>query len=142
LPKSTELHSMAAQRQHKTDPPVRKPAQDDDWVQVPAVVDANGDKVVTLYDGRGQPQARLLAELILEEFVGPRPPGHVVHFKDGNRRNCEPANLEWVAAPASGDEAARPRAIATRQRADAMRQTLAGRTHSDSALLVAKDRLR
>ena len=75
--------------------------QDDHWVRVPAVVDANGDKVVTLYDEQGRTQTRLVAELILEAFVGPRPPGHVVRFKDGNRLNCERTNLEWVAAPAT-----------------------------------------
>jgi hypothetical protein len=88
---------MAAQHQHKADPPVREPVRDDDWVRVPAVVDTNGDKVVTLYDERGQPQTRLLTELILEAFVGPRPSGHVVHFQDDNRLDCERTNLEWVA---------------------------------------------
>ncbi len=133
---------MSAQRQNRSDPPGREPAQDEEWVRVPAVVDANGDKVVTLSDERGRPQTRLLAELILEAFVGPRPSGHVARFKDGNRLNCQLTNLEWVAAPATRDEAARARAIATRERADAMRRTLEGRPHSDSALLVAEDRLR
>jgi hypothetical protein len=133
---------MSAQRQNIPDPPGRESAQDDEWVRVPAVVDANGDKVVTLYDERGRSQTRPLAELILEAFVGPRPPGHVVRFKDGNRLNCAATNLEWIAAPTTRDEAARARAIATRERADAMRRTLEGRPHSDSALLVAEDRLR
>jgi hypothetical protein len=133
---------MSAQRQTRSDPPGREPAQDNDWVRVPAIVDANGDKVVTLHDERGRPQTRLLAELTLEAFVGPRPPGSAVRFKDGNRLNCELTNLEWVAAPATRDEAARARAIATRERADAMRRSLEGRPHSDSALLVAEDRLR
>jgi hypothetical protein len=133
---------MSAQRQTRSDPPGREPAQDNDWVRVPAIVDANGDKVVTLHDERGRPQTRLLAELTLEAFVGPRPPSSTVRFKDGNRLNCELTNLEWVAAPATRDEAARARAIATRERADAMRRSLEGRPHSDSALLVAEDRLR
>ena len=98
---------MSAQRQTRSDPPGREPVQDDAWVRVPAVVDVNGDKVVTLYDERGRPQTRLLAELILEAFVGPRPPGSVVRFKDGNRLNCDATNLEWVAVPATRDEAAR-----------------------------------
>ena len=102
----------------------------------------NGDKVVTLYDERGRPQTRLVAELILEAFAGPRPPGHVVCFKDGNRLNCELTNLEWVASGPTREESARARAIATRERADAMRRSLEGRPHSDSALLVAEDRLR
>ena len=133
---------MAAQPQHRTDLPAQEPAQNHEWVRLPVVVDANGDKVVTLYDGRGQQETRRLAELVLESFYGPRPSGHVVHFKDGNRLNCEPSNLEWIAAPTVRDESARARAVATRQRADAMRQTLEGRPHSDSALLVAEDRLR
>ncbi len=133
---------MSAQRQNRSDPPGSEPAQDEEWVRVPAVVDADGDKVVTLYDERGRSQTRLLAELILEAFVGPRPSGHVARFKDGNRLNCQLTNLEWVAAPANRDEAARARAIATRERADAMRRTLEGRPHSDSTLLVAEDRLR
>ena len=45
---------MSAQRRPKTDPPGHESAQDGDWVQVPAVVDANGDKVVTLYDEQGR----------------------------------------------------------------------------------------
>ena len=85
---------MSAQRQNRSDPPGGEPAQDEEWVRVPAVVDANGDKVVTLYDERGRPQTRLLAELILEAFVGPRPSGHVARFKDGNRLNCQLTNLE------------------------------------------------
>jgi hypothetical protein len=133
---------MSAQRQPQNDPPGSESEQVGDWVRVPAVIDANGDKVVTLYDEQGRPRTRLVAELILEASVGPRPPGHVVHFKDGNRLNSELSNLEWVAAPASRGEAARARAIATRQRADAIRRTLEGRPHSDSALLVAEDRLR
>jgi hypothetical protein len=133
---------MSAHRQPRDDSPGRESEQVGDWVRVPAVIDANGDKVVTLYDEQGQPRTRLVAELILEAFVGPRPPGHVVRFKDGNRLNCELSNLEWVEAPANRSEAARARAIATRERADAMRRTLEGRTHSDSALLVAEDRLR
>ena len=109
---------------------------------MPAVVDANGNKVVTLYDEHGRPHTRSVAEVVLETFVGPRPVGHVVRFKDGNRLNCELDNLEWAAAPAARDETARAKAIATRQRADAIRHTLEGRQHSDSAELVAEDRLR
>jgi hypothetical protein len=55
--------------------------------------------VVTLYDEQGRPQTRLAAELVLEAFGGPRPPGHVVRFKDGDPLNCALSNLEWVARP-------------------------------------------
>src|SRR4051794_30913497 len=96
------------------------PEEREAWVRVPAVVDANGDRIVTLYDEQVRPHTRLLAEVVLEAFVGPRPPGHVVHFKDGNRLNCEPDNLDWIVAPPVRDETRRAKAIATRQRADAI----------------------
>jgi hypothetical protein len=105
-------------------------------------VDANGDKVVTLYDEQGRPHTRLVAEIVLETFVGPRPQGHVVRFKDANRLNCELSNLEWISAPTPRNEAARARVIATLQRAGAMRHSLEGCQHSDSAELAAEDRLR
>jgi hypothetical protein len=107
------------------------------------VVDANGDKVVTLHDEQGRPHTRLVAEIVLETFAGPRPPGHVIRFKDGDRLNCALSNLEWIPAATPGpDESARARAIATRRRADEVRKALEGRLHSDSAELVAEDRLR
>jgi hypothetical protein len=56
--------------------------------------------------------------------------------------NGEPTSVEPVPAPTTRDEAARARAIATRARADAMRRSLEGRPQSDSAPLVAEDRLR
>jgi hypothetical protein len=133
---------MSVQRKPAKELLVEPASRVDEWVRVPAAVDANGDKVVTIHNDRGQPPTRLVAELILEAFVGPRPAGHVVRFKDGNRLNCDLANLEWAVATGTRDEAARARAIATRQRADAMRRSLEGRDHSDSALLVAEDRLR
>lgn len=133
---------MSAQRKPSPGSPGHEFHQADDWARVPAVVDANGNRVVTLHDERGEPRTRLVAELVLEAFVGPRPAGHVVHFKDGDRLNCDLSNLEWALAPGTRDEAARARAVATRQRADARRKSLEGRKHSDSALLVAEDRLR
>jgi HNH endonuclease len=135
-----ELTPMSAQHRSRPDP--RAPEQCGDWLRVPAVVNANGEKVVTLYDDQGRATTRLMAEIVLETFVGPRPRNHVVGFKDGNHLNCELSNLEWVAASATRNEGARAKAIATRQRADAIRHTLAGREHSDSAELVAEDRLR
>jgi hypothetical protein len=131
---------MSAYPKSQSDPSV--PDQCGDWVRVPAVVDSNGDKVITLNDEQGRPHTLLAAEIMLETLVGPRPAGHVVRFKDGNRLNCELSNLEWVAAPATRDEVSRAKAIATRHRADAIRLTLEGRQHSDSAELVDEDRLR
>jgi hypothetical protein len=131
---------MSAHPKSQSDPSV--PDRGGDWVRMPAIVDANGDKVVTLNDEQGRPHTLLVAEIMLETLVSPRPVGHVIHFKDGNRLNCDLSNLEWVAAPAARDERTRAKAIATRQRADAIRLTLEGRQHSDSAELVAEDRLR
>ena len=113
-----------------------------EYVRVPAVIDSHGDTVVTLIDEHGNPQTRLIAELALEAFRGPCPPGHTLRFKDGNRLNCELANLEWAAAPAIRAEAARAKAIATRERADAVRRSLEGRQHCDSAELAREDRQR
>ena len=119
-----------------------EPEESGEYVRVPAVVDANGDKVITITDEQGRQQTRLVAELVLESFVGPRPSGHILQFKDGNRLNCDLRNLEWAAPLAVRDEAARARAIATRERADATRGSLEGRRHGDSAELVAEDRQR
>ena len=138
----TEFIRMSTQPQHRTDPPGHDSDRRDEWVQVPAIVDVEGNKIISLYHDQGRPQTRLLAELVLEALVGPRPPGHVVRFKDGNRLNCERTNLEWVPAPARRDEAAPAQAIATRERTEASLHSLAGRPQSDSALLVAEDRLR
>lgn len=85
---------------------------------------------------------RLMGELVLEAFVGPRPPGHVLRYKDGDRLNCHLTNLEWAPAPASRPPSSRAKAIATRERADAIRRSLEGRPHGDSALLVSEDRER
>jgi len=133
---------MSARRKPRQGREQPEPVEAGDWVQVPAVIDASGDKVITLHDEQGRPHTRLVAELVLESFSGPRPPGHVVRFKDGNRLNCELSNLEWVETPAARDEMAQARAIATRERADAIRRSLEGRPHSDSAELVAEDRQR
>jgi hypothetical protein len=119
-----------------------EPEESGEYVRIPAVIDAHGDKIVTLIDAYGRPQTRLIAELVLEAFRGPCPPGHALRFKDGNRLNCELTNLEWAAVPTARDDAARAKAIATRERADVIRQSLEGRQHSDSAELVSEDRQR
>jgi len=131
---------MSAERQLNPDPDAS--AKNQEWAPVPVVVDVNGDRLVTVHDESGRPHTRPVAELVLESFVGPRPPGHVLRFKDGDRLNCALGNLEWAPAMPARDEASRARAISTRERADAIRQALEGRRHSDSAELVAEDRLR
>lgn len=44
----------------------------------------------------GQPAIIGAHRLVLEAFIGPRPPGHVCNHKDGDPTNNTPANLEWV----------------------------------------------
>ena len=117
-------------------------AEGQEWAPVPVVVDVNGDRLVTIHDDSGRLHSRPVAELVLESFVGPRPPGHVLRFKDGDRLNCALANLEWAPALTLRDQASRARAISTRERADVIRKALEGRRHGDSAELVAEDRLR
>ena len=133
---------MSAMRQRQEGAGVVLPEESGEYVRVPAVIDAKGDKIVTLIDAQGRPQTRPIAELVLEAFRGPCPPGHTLRFKDGNRLNCALANLEWAPTPAIRDEVARAKAIATRQRADAVRNSLEGRPHSDSAELLHEDRMR
>ena len=134
--------TMSAIRQREDSIGEARPEESGENVRVPAVIDAHGNKVVTLIDERGRPRTRLIAELVLEAFRDHCPPGHTLKFKDDNRLNCDLANLEWDAAPATRDEAARAKAIATRERADAVRCSLEGRQHSDSAELVREDRQR
>ena len=133
---------MSAIRQRQDSLGGAEPEESGEYVRVPAVIDAHGDKIVTLIDAHGRPRTRLIAELVLEAFRGPCPPGHTLRFKDGKRLNCELTNLEWAPALVARDEAARAKAIATRERADAIRQSLEGRRHSDSAELVSEDRQR
>jgi HNH endonuclease len=133
---------MSASRRRRRNLGGVEPEESSEWVRVPAVVNTDGDKVITVTDAQGREQNRLVAELILEAFAGPRPPDHVLRFKDGNRLNCELANLEWAPAPASRPDSLRAKAIATRERADTIRRSLEGRLHSDSALLVSEDRRR
>lgn len=131
---------MAAGIRKRRDPDGPDPEESGEWIQVPTVIDLNGDKVVTLVDPQGRPVTRLVAEFILEAFVGPRPPGNVVRFKDGDRLNCQLSNLKW--APSRRPETDRVRAFQTRELADAIRSALEGRRHRDSAELVAEDRSR
>jgi hypothetical protein len=133
---------MSIQNHRSTQSAAGEPNTGDDWVRLPVIVDANRDKAITLRDEREHARSRLVAELVLEAFVGARPQGHVVGFKDDNRLNCHQSNLEWVKATTARTETARAKAVATRKQADAMREKLEGRAQSDSALLVAEDRVR
>lgn len=43
----------------------------------------------------GRRHTRVLHQLVLEAFVGPRPKGMVSRHLDGNRLNCRLSNLAW-----------------------------------------------
>lgn len=47
-------------------------------------------------DGPPHRRWQSVHEIIWEELNGPRPAGHLVVFKDGNRRNFSPDNLELI----------------------------------------------
>lgn len=55
----------------------------------------NGTLVVT-FSRDGRRHEFQINWLVLEAFVGPRPPGHKAVFLDGNRRNCALSNLRWM----------------------------------------------
>ena len=65
---------MSAERRLNPNPDAS--AEGQEWAPVPVVVDVNGDRLVTIHDESGRPHTRPVAELVLESFVGPRPPGH------------------------------------------------------------------
>lgn len=51
-------------------------------------------KAVTLYQN-GKPKVRLVHHLVLEAFVGPRPPGMEGCHNNGDATENTPANLRW-----------------------------------------------
>jgi HNH endonuclease len=57
--------------------------------------DPNGYPIHTLYRD-GKPYIRFVHRLVLEAFVGPRPPGmECRHFPDKNKSSCALNNLSW-----------------------------------------------
>jgi hypothetical protein len=56
--------------------------------------DAHGRAGVTLHRG-GKRRETLVHSLMLEAFVGPRPPGHEACHGDGDKGNNRLANLRW-----------------------------------------------
>jgi HNH endonuclease len=75
-----------------------KRAQDsgDEWVPVPTFINDDGDKMVVVRNTQGRWETLRVAELVARAFIGPCPHGHVLRFKDGDRLNGVPDNLEWV----------------------------------------------
>jgi hypothetical protein len=43
----------------------------------------------------GQPRNILVANAVLEAFVGPRPRGHYAEFRNGDPTDCRLSNLYW-----------------------------------------------
>lgn len=50
---------------------------------------------VVLLCRNGIERRRRVHQLVLEAFVGPKPPGHETRHKDGNRANNHVQNLAW-----------------------------------------------
>jgi hypothetical protein len=60
-------------------------------------LDYKGYPRVDIYCGRGAARLhRMIHRLVLETFVGPRPPGFTCDHKDGIKTNNALDNLEWV----------------------------------------------
>jgi hypothetical protein len=66
----------------------------DRWSQLQSEVLRNGYRRVT-FSYTGRTRRFLVHSLILEVFVGPRPPGMEVRHLDGNRANNHLGNLVW-----------------------------------------------
>jgi hypothetical protein len=103
----------------------------DEWSDLSQRAHAGGRRTVQLRS-RGRSGARLVAELVLEAFVGPRPEGQEVRFVDGDPSNVRLDNVRWdspvPAAPAPGRTAgsAHPRARLTEAAVVEMRRLRAG----------------
>jgi hypothetical protein len=64
---------------------------------------------VRLYDGDGLATTVGVHQLVLAAFVGPRPPGYMAAWRNGDRTDCRLANLRWV--PRRGQSRFRPKTV-------------------------------
>ena len=113
-----------------------------EFVRVPTILNERGERILLIFDEHGIQRAKPVAEVVLETLFGTRPSDHVVHFKDGDRSNLDPANLEWIPESETTDASARAKAGEVRRRLDAFRESLRGFPQTDSAELIAEDRAR
>jgi len=58
----------------------------------------NGYREVTIYDKDHNRRTKLIHQLVMEAFVGPCPVDREINHKDGNKRNNNLDNLEYVTA--------------------------------------------
>lgn len=66
-----------------------------DRIKVPSRGE-RGRQYVLLYDGSGnKPVSRAVHQLVLEAFVGPRPPGALTRHLDDDSTNNHVSNLAW-----------------------------------------------
>ncbi|QDV35575.1 HNH endonuclease [Tautonia plasticadhaerens] len=81
----------------------RRGGMGDAWLPLKLIKNRCGYLGVNLHVG-GQKKRRLVHQLVLESFVGPRPPGTVCCHNDGDPGNNRVANLRWDTPQANSDD--------------------------------------
>jgi hypothetical protein len=59
-------------------------------------LNSDGDLVVGLKRKDGTTETKLLAEMVAQAFLGPKPSGAKVSFLNGDRRDCRAENLAYT----------------------------------------------
>ena len=72
----------------------RRGGMTDTWLPLKPIRRRWGHVFVNLHKG-GEKKPRFIHHLVLEAFVGPRPPGLICCHWDGNPANNHVANLRW-----------------------------------------------